>query len=160
MKSAYYTARGLLGCAEHPVVQRVEVWKLLWYAKVMPKIKYFMWRWLQGLLPVFDVLARRGMAMSSNCCICSKEEDCFKHVFAFCDFTKAAWDLFHFLIDAILELDVPNFCMEIVRKASAEDILGKVCCFLWWLWTNRNTYFHEQKCFLALTLVDNAHRYF
>lgn len=57
---------------------------------------------------MFDVMAHRGMLIDNTCCICHKEEDCFKLVFALCDFSQVAWHLFQpeFLTDEIFKLTV------------------------------------------------------
>lgn len=47
------------------------LWKYVWKANVMPKIKNFVWRLLIGALPTRVNLLKRGLGFSSSCPICS-----------------------------------------------------------------------------------------
>lgn len=56
-------------------------------------------------------------------------------------------------------MDQPEFCKEILRRAVESDQVGVVCYLLWWLWSNRNTVYHEQRCLTPQNLVNLATRY-
>lgn len=161
VKRAYYTARSILGRPEHLITQRNGIWKMIWSSNIMPKVKYFLWKWLHGLLPIADIMARRGMSLNSTCCICMEDNETFVHVFGSCSYITKVWNLFNpnFRVGNLSSLDRVDFCDKIITKATDFDQLEEVCYLLWWLWSNRNTTFHEHKCLKPETLVSHAKRY-
>ncbi|XVF53494.1 hypothetical protein PTKIN_Ptkin05aG0103600 [Pterospermum kingtungense] len=60
-KSACMSARGLLGKGIPDRNQRDPMWKVVWMAKVIPRIKLFIWRAVRGILPTGDNLQSRQM---------------------------------------------------------------------------------------------------
>lgn len=60
-----------------------QIWTKLWNITVPSKIKNFLWRLGQNLMPTSDVLHHRHMATSSVCAICSSEDN-WKHVLFEC----------------------------------------------------------------------------
>ncbi|XVF57400.1 hypothetical protein PTKIN_Ptkin06aG0202400 [Pterospermum kingtungense] len=69
-KVAYAMARTILGKALPDRTQRKSCWKIIWAAKVVPKIKLFFWRTVQGILPIVVNLSSRNLHVDSSCCIC------------------------------------------------------------------------------------------
>ena len=51
VKSAYFVACKMLNREQILRVDRLFLWRILWSAKVVPKICYFMWRLVQGIIP-------------------------------------------------------------------------------------------------------------
>ena len=51
VKLAYFAARCVMGKKVHQQNLRSNVWGTLWKAKVVLKIKHFVWRLVHGILP-------------------------------------------------------------------------------------------------------------
>ena len=56
VKSAYYVARRVLGKEVHAQNTRNAIWGAIWKARVIPKVKVFVWRMIQGILPTGSAL--------------------------------------------------------------------------------------------------------
>ena len=61
VKSAYFTARRVLGKLEIASTNRDKIWKLIWSSKVAPKIKYFIWKLVQGIILTKVNLQKKGI---------------------------------------------------------------------------------------------------
>ena len=76
-------ARGILGREEFLREHRESVWRRVWSAKVAPKVKLFMWRLIQGIIPTKDRLQERGILTNVHCAMCGEQRESTKHVFFF-----------------------------------------------------------------------------
>ena len=56
VKSAYYMARRIPRKEVHVQNTRNFVWGAIWKARVTPKVKVFVWRMIQGILPTGSAL--------------------------------------------------------------------------------------------------------
>ncbi|KAL1214129.1 putative mitochondrial protein [Cardamine amara subsp. amara] len=65
----------------------------IWTIKTAPKIKNFLWRALNGALPVVDLIASRGMDTDSRCQICGLEGESVNHVLFSCTRARQLWAL-------------------------------------------------------------------
>ena len=70
VKSAYYVARRCLGKHEIHKVDKKKVWRKIWSAKVAPKVKLFVWRVVQKIIPTKTRLQQKGVSGDSNCAMC------------------------------------------------------------------------------------------
>ncbi|OMO86337.1 reverse transcriptase [Corchorus capsularis] len=91
VRSGYYVARSLLGHDDIHVDDRSPVWRLIWSAHVLPKVKYFFWRVIQDILPTKPQLQRRGVPIDLNCVVCGGNESSLYHVFFECTFSRQVW---------------------------------------------------------------------
>lgn len=84
--------------------------------KVLPKIKYFLLRWLHGLLHVADILAKRGLYTYSHCFIFQEGGKSFKHIFGSCIYSTVVWHLYdtNFPLNTMLPLDDIGFCTSLI----------------------------------------------
>ncbi|KAF7801558.1 reverse transcriptase [Senna tora] len=67
------------------------IWKSLWTAKVAPKIKAFMWRLCNNVIPTATNIHKRLKHRSPSCFICGAEEETAAHVFLECPWVHAVW---------------------------------------------------------------------
>ena len=91
VKSAYYEARRQLEFEEVDRSSRGRTWKIVWMAKVAPKVKNFIWRLIQQCLPVKAILREKGMQLETACVVCGNHEETIDHVFFSCLFSTAIW---------------------------------------------------------------------
>ena len=93
VKSAYFFARKVLGKETQQLSQRQPLWRFCWTAKTIPKVKYFIWRLIQGIIPIGSILQRRGLDVDNRCSMCGQSGDTLRHVFLDCKLSKAVWNI-------------------------------------------------------------------
>ncbi|KAL3503795.1 hypothetical protein ACH5RR_033636 [Cinchona calisaya] len=60
-------------------------WLTIWKAKILPRVKTFLWLMVQGKLPVAKLLYDRRKIPSNICNLCSSEEESIEHFLARCE---------------------------------------------------------------------------
>ena len=88
VRSAYYVTRQILEKEVPNATQRHKVWGFLWTANVSPKIKFFAWRLIFGILLVCDQLVRKGVQVENRCLVCGTEGETLLHIFYECRFSN------------------------------------------------------------------------
>jgi hypothetical protein len=98
VKSAY---RALVSRNEHRALDEGTItesstsekhlWSALWKLNVMPKVRVFWWRVLQGILPVESTLKHRHIAPIARCKICLAADEDLQHALLLCDHAKKFW---------------------------------------------------------------------
>lgn len=73
-----------------PTATTLEWQKHVWSGACAPKLKVFMWKILQGALPIGENLRKRGMLLNNVFCRCGKIETA-DHLFLHCQFEKDVW---------------------------------------------------------------------
>ncbi|CAA7021923.1 unnamed protein product [Microthlaspi erraticum] len=93
VKTGYYVARGRsLTDQQAAGTQDNFHWITdIWNGKFAPKLKLFLWKSVQGALPVGENLAMRGIMSQSRCTHCGEAETTL-HLLFLCPFTQAVWD--------------------------------------------------------------------
>ncbi|KAJ1435953.1 Ribonuclease H-like superfamily [Sesbania bispinosa] len=66
-------------------------WKKLWALPCQPKQLHFMWRLLQGTLPVRNNLIKRGIDCDARCAWCGLCNETKDHLFRDCVWATNAW---------------------------------------------------------------------
>ena len=64
----------------------------IWKAACSPKIQIFLWKILQGALPLGENLEKRGMRENTACVHCGDKETAH-HLFVSCSFARKLWEL-------------------------------------------------------------------
>ncbi|OMO62153.1 reverse transcriptase [Corchorus capsularis] len=156
----YHVARMILGRSSPVMVLREVKWRLLWGALVLPKVKYFMWRLVTGILPTKKTLQQKGIEISSTCEMCGAMEDSLFHIFFSCPFSQRVWDtVCPWLRNYLNNWERRDKSWEcLLIKAQNLGTIEIVCVVLWLLWMNRNKVIHERICALPSVLVIKATR--
>ncbi|KAL1208233.1 hypothetical protein V5N11_034949 [Cardamine amara subsp. amara] len=133
----------------HPKFNRC---KEIWSLKIAPKLQVFLWKILQGSLPIGENLIKRGMTTSSNCFRCGELET-IPHLFFECQFAKRVWEIAPFSIDVTTDLD-PSFHSTIIKTRSwrtlpptgvtSTPLFPWIC---WAIWKARNQAIFEDRAF-------------
>ncbi|KAL2937723.1 hypothetical protein RDABS01_021172, partial [Bienertia sinuspersici] len=123
------------------------VWKVLWGAKIKPKIKMFAWKALHGGLPVKQNLCRRGMEVDPLCPLCGAEAEMDVHFAMKCGEAKNLWYLSPLRIDTN-EFNVSSIfnwvhCLQ--RRHMDENWWSLFWNLAWSLWMRRNEWVFEKK---------------
>ena len=148
VKSAYFEARRILQKNNVDRSNREELWRWLWTAKVIPKVKFFMWRLIMRAIPTGSRLQEKGIVGDFRCSVCGGLKESIQHVFFDCKLSKEVWNTFH--------RDMPDQCegfmddrqgwRKIFSFLKDKDLLeaGMIVC--WLIWKNRNGCLHEMFC--------------
>ena len=82
-KLAYNRASGPFN--SHPM------WEGIWKLKVQSKMKIFLWRVMQDIVPCRAVLENRHIKVSAQCPICERGAEDIKHMLFLCPRAKLIW---------------------------------------------------------------------
>ena len=93
VKSAYYIANRILGREVNSQDQMNKVWRLIWMANVIPKVKVFAWLVVQNIIPTCTGLQKRGLEVENRCSVCGESGETLKHLFFGCRFSISLWQL-------------------------------------------------------------------
>ena len=93
VKSACYVARKVLGKEVCSVNQRNGIWRAIWTADVLPKVKVFAWRMFHGILPICTQLVRKGLQVEDICSVCGSHGETMQHIFFDCSFSTEVWKI-------------------------------------------------------------------
>lgn len=124
VKTGYRLAKvdvGEAGCNTNSSSNsNVNLWKCIWKAKVMPKIKNFIWKLLTGAIPNNVNLRKRGLSISSCCPICNGESETTEHIFLRCPGAKAIWfgSIFQWSGDRLTSNDIKSWILDKVNMLS------------------------------------------
>ena len=91
VRSSYYEAHKLFKNEDLDRSLRTRAWKIIWMAKVAPKVKYFMWRMLHECLPTRSILKAKGIQMANVCPVCGIQEETIPHLFFDCWVSSDVW---------------------------------------------------------------------
>ena len=84
-----------------------------WSAKILPKIKFFIWRVAWAILPTMDILRVGGLLVDGTCCVCGVEHESINHAFFDCGFCLKVWErLCVWVLPAIEEWRHEEDCWE------------------------------------------------
>lgn len=68
-----------------------EIWRVLWGARVTPKIRNFMWRAITNSIPTGANLFKRKLSLSPLCRLCGLFPETVEHLLLLCPWTRAVW---------------------------------------------------------------------
>ncbi|CDP14369.1 unnamed protein product [Coffea canephora] len=138
-------------------------WNFLWGLKVKHKLKHFIWKCLQGILPVNAVIRERCSKGDSVCKCCGEYPETIEHLLFFCDNALAIWKVAP-VSWAGLECLRNNFghWWEEIREArameSGQERIELTVNVLWQIWKSRNRRQFEDKGMDPMTVVNKATR--
>ena len=69
-----------------------QLWKSIWGVVMPNKIKNFVWRACQNILPTKSNLYCRQVINSEVCEVCNKSCETTSHVLLHCDFATSVWE--------------------------------------------------------------------
>lgn len=132
VKSAY---RSLTSSLTQNRAAEEKYWTTLWNLKIPEKVKIHWWRIIRGIIPVREILRKRGMDIESACPLCDRHPESINHLFLECARTQDIWRSCN--LTAIVGS---------LREVNCESILGlqdntkliKIAGLLWIIWRSRN----------------------
>ncbi|CAN1836487.1 Putative ribonuclease H protein At1g65750 [Linum perenne] len=97
VKSAYHAGRkhqtNLRGPRRSLRTINAKQWNWLWNLSLPPKIRFFIWKCVQGILPTQSNLHRRRCSTNPTCQVCNEQEESILHCIFFCPHASRAWRL-------------------------------------------------------------------
>ncbi|KAL0799970.1 hypothetical protein Bca101_055145 [Brassica carinata] len=151
---------------QRPIQGEFDWMKHVWRLDSSGKVQHFIWRALNGALPVADLLIRRGMEVPPACKICGDLET-IDHVLLLCPFAQRIWENAPVFIPGPQVLEIlPNSLQQLLILLPRVINLppsGLTCSplspwILWNLWTARNKRLFENKLFTAEETLSKAIR--
>lgn len=130
----------------------------IWFLKIPPKLKVFLWKCLSLALPVAEGLASRGMKVDMRCQFCGDEPESANHIFFTCHVARRVWAEAEFPAreNGFHESSIYLNMDFLMKKAKESDRYKVYPWILWRLWKNRNTYIFEGKIFETRDIVSKA----
>ncbi|XVF31915.1 hypothetical protein REPUB_Repub17cG0035800 [Reevesia pubescens] len=81
VRSTYHEVRTMLGLEVTGSTQRQPIWKMIWTANVLPRVRIFLWKLLTDILPTGENLAKKCLRTDHSCCICGADDESWVHTF-------------------------------------------------------------------------------
>lgn len=126
------------------------VWKTLWSTNIPPKIKHFLWRALNHILPTFLSLFRRKVFVTPMCPVCGSMEESVEHILLLCPFAQSVWFLSSLCYkvnpQAVTRFeDWYNgiFSLAGNNKEFRGDCLTKISYICWEIWKARCSFLYQ-----------------
>ncbi|CAN1335068.1 Putative ribonuclease H protein At1g65750 [Linum perenne] len=126
------------------------LWKKTRALQIQPKLRFFLWKILNRILPTKQALAHRKVNSNPLCLVCREEEESVEHLLLFCPITIR--------LTNILKIPVHDYQTQHMALAwrliiKREDNSAERFTLFWWrIWKSRNTVVFEQSHTSLITL--------
>ena len=91
VKSAYKLSvaflHGFVSTGSSILSHVMSLWKRIWSAKILGKVKVHIWRACKGILPTISQLLSRRVSLGNGCFFCNEESETIEHICRDCPFT-------------------------------------------------------------------------
>ncbi|XP_027182377.1 uncharacterized protein LOC113780798 [Coffea eugenioides] len=119
------------------------VWKLLWGLNVKHKLKHFVWKCLQRILPVNETVRRRTGQGDDRCCCCGERTETLEHMFFFCKHAELIWKVAPINWEGLNEYRYSFWhwwgsLMEAQVRKEGREHIELTINVLWQIWKSRN----------------------
>ncbi|KAF7822040.1 putative ribonuclease H-like domain, reverse transcriptase zinc-binding domain-containing protein [Senna tora] len=121
------------------------LWKVIWGAKVQPKIRAFIWKVCKNALPTKVNLCKRRMTIEDECPLCCREKETIEHLFLNCDWVRAVWfgSPFQWALEGDFSGSFTSWLEERIKLLNnlpkcLQDAIPSLFCLLWSIWRGRN----------------------
>ncbi|CAL8992566.1 unnamed protein product [Prunus brigantina] len=129
-----------------------KIWKLIWNAKTLPKIRHFMWRAVRNCLATKANLTSRRIPCFSICPICEENPETIEHALLTCPWVMGVWfgSPLGFIGDRqhVTSLDRWILSLTLLAGSSKDEVnrVITVLSFLMWsIWKARCKAIFEQQ---------------
>ena len=148
VKFTYYVVRKVLRKVVHSDTNRHKVWKIIWKAKVIPKVKFFSWRLIHGILPVCARLLKKWIQVEDICSVCGREGETVSHIFLDCRLNKEVCVSCYLEVMQIRENVWDNIeeCDQFFQWLHDKDLVEIWLNLCLLIWNNKNHCFHNHSC--------------
>ncbi|CAN1163874.1 hypothetical protein LINPERHAP2_LOCUS25246 [Linum perenne] len=118
-------------------------WNSIWSFPVPPKLQFFIWKCILGILPTRVALCTRIKDIVRLCPVCAYTDETVSHLLLSCLLAVRFGAMMNTPLQAILS---SNFCVVWRRVTQLPPLMGKRIIFFWWrIWKSRNqVVFHSK----------------
>jgi ribonuclease HI len=147
-------------------VEVSDVWRSIWNLQVPNKIKMFLWRACNDILPTRENLLKKRVIVDGKCPWCNIEEESTAHALWFCPAAKDVWNVGHSIFQkcAFIEhnfLEIFQLCLTRFDR----DEMAFFAAIARRIWLRRNSMVfegvseHPNKTYMdAITVVEDFKR--
>ncbi|CAL1373659.1 unnamed protein product [Linum trigynum] len=117
------------------------LWKRIWATPIPPKLRYFIWQLVRGVLPTGEALSTRGMEGLEPCPVCGEEVESLEHLFFRCRVALQLWEgaELHLLRDRFPLNNISIFWRRVLEEGNLDrSTLMRVVALFWRVWRARN----------------------
>ncbi|XP_027062993.2 uncharacterized protein [Coffea arabica] len=120
-----------------------QMWNTLWRLNIKHKIKFFVWKCIQGALPVKAAVYRRTGVGDPICKMCGTAQETVEHLLLNCPHTENIWKASPIQWDGAKEQqgDFKRWWLRISEarhRTEGMDHIGLTANILWQVWKYRN----------------------
>ena len=143
-----FTVKDYYVCLCPPLVASFP-WKIIWKAKVPPRIAFFSWTAALGKFLTIDNLRKRHLIIIDRCCLCKLNGESVDHLLLHCPLARELWSM----VFGLFGLDWVMPCKVIqlwaawqIRSADLRNMaIWRMVphCVIWCLWRERNARLFE-----------------
>uniref|UniRef100_A0A2N9HVH9 Elongation factor P C-terminal domain-containing protein n=1 Tax=Fagus sylvatica TaxID=28930 RepID=A0A2N9HVH9_FAGSY len=143
-----FTVKDYYVCLCPPLVASFP-WKIIWKAKVPPRIAFFSWTAALGKILTIDNLRKRHLIIIDRCCLCKLNGESVDHLLLHCPLARELWSM----VFGLFGLDWVMPCKVIqlwaawqIRSADLRNMaIWRMVphCVIWCLWRERNARLFE-----------------
>ncbi|VFQ68446.1 unnamed protein product [Cuscuta campestris] len=127
-----------------------DMWAFIWKMQVPPKVRNFMWRALNDVLPVRANLRRRQVEVADVCPRCCTDQETTIHSLIGCTFSQACLGRVGYV--SIRQYGSMVEWFEEVRRTLTKERVQQLCMVLWEAWQQRNQLVWKNRS-LSITFV-------
>ena len=120
-----------------------QLWKTIWSAEVPNKIRNFVWRACQNIIPTKSNLCRRQVLSSDTCEQCGKCSETTSHILLHCDKSSSVW----VACGLVMERDCSfvDLLWKVRKDLGPADVnLTHFMAISWNIWNDRNGVRHGE----------------
>jgi hypothetical protein len=127
------------------------LWKIIWKAKVPPRITFFSWTAALGKLLTNDNLRKRHLIIVDWCCMCKQSGENVDHLLLHCSMAQELWSMVFglFRVDWVMPCHVLHLWAgwQVCFGAHWNMVVWWMVphCVMWCLWRERNAR-HFEDC--------------
>ncbi|KAG6626752.1 hypothetical protein CIPAW_15G073500 [Carya illinoinensis] len=121
-------------------------WRKIWHLQVPGKVKLFIWRALNDIIPTKGILARKQIVNEGSCPVCTKEVETVLHVLWSC---PAATDVWGEAISPVKKWHIAYEDFSVLWRGLSTRLeaeqLDQIAVVLYQLWKRRNRWVFDNK---------------
>ncbi|CAI9773810.1 unnamed protein product [Fraxinus pennsylvanica] len=129
-------------------------WRTIWNLKIPAKVRNFLWRASQLVLPTADHLRAKRVDIDKLCPVCLQHDESVLHSLVHCTLARRVWDTLGINSSPSLADSFKDW-LNIVLSNNKEvrELIGMTC---WAIWTNRNEVVWQSRSYTVMKVIANS----